>query len=81
MLLTNTQLLSLHIAFANNSSANVKLSKTQLDKLEQSKGSLGWLLGPLLKTGLPVIANVIKPLAKGVLIPLWLTAAVEARLH
>ena len=36
---------------------------------------LGRLLGPLLKTGLPLIKNVIKPLAKSVLIPLGLTAA------
>ena len=41
----------------------------------QSGGFLGRLLGPLLKTGLPLIKNVIKPLAKNVLIPLGLTAA------
>ena len=41
----------------------------------QSGGFLGRLLGPLLKTGLSLIKNVIKPLAKSVLIPLWLTAA------
>ena len=39
---------------------------------------LGKLLGPLLKTELPLIKNVIKPLAKSVLIPLGLTAAVSA---
>ena len=44
----------------------------------QSGGFLGRLLGPLLKTGLPLISNVIKPLAKSVLIPLGLTAAVSA---
>ena len=50
----------------------------------QSGGFLGRLLGPLLKTGLPLIKNVIKPLAKSVLIPLGLTAAasaVDARIH
>ena len=36
----------------------------------QSGGFLGRLLGPLLKTGLPLIKNVIKLLAKSVLIPL-----------
>ena len=36
------------------------------------------LLGPLLKTGLPLMKNVIKPLAKSVLIPLGLTAAASA---
>ena len=44
----------------------------------QSGGLLGKLLGPLLKTRLPVIKNVIKPLAKSVLIPLGLTAAASA---
>ena len=41
----------------------------------KSGGFLGKLLGPLLKTGLPLIKNVITPLAKSVLIPLGLTAA------
>ena len=44
----------------------------------QSGGFLGRLLGPLLKTGLPLIKNVIKPLAKTALIPLGLTAAASA---
>ena len=41
----------------------------------QSGGFLGKLLGPLLKTRLPLMKSVIKPLAKSVLIPLGLTAA------
>ena len=44
----------------------------------QSGGFLGRLLGPLLKTGLPLIKNVIKPLAKSVSIPLGLTTAASA---
>ena len=44
----------------------------------QSGGFLGKLLGPLLKTGLPLMENVIKPLAKSVLISLGLTAAASA---
>ena len=44
----------------------------------QSGGFLGKLLGPLLKTRLPLIKSVIKPLAKSVLIPLGLTAAASA---
>ena len=44
----------------------------------QSGGFLSRLLGPLLKTGLPLIKNVIKPLAKSVLIPLGLTGAASA---
>ena len=39
---------------------------------------LGKLLGHLLKTGLPLIKNVIKPLANSVLIPLGLTAVASA---
>ena len=44
----------------------------------QSGGFLGRLLGPLLRTGLPLIKNVIKTLAKSVLIPLELTAEASA---
>ena len=44
----------------------------------QSGGFLGRLLGPLLKTGLPLIKNVIKPLVKSILIHLDLTAAASA---
>ena len=44
----------------------------------QSGGFLCRLLGPLLKTGSPLIKNVIKPLVKTVLIPLGLTAAASA---
>ena len=48
----------------------------------QLGGFLSRLLGPLLKTGLPLIKNVIKPLAKSVLIPLGLTAAAaDAGIH
>ena len=46
-----------------------------------SGGFLGRLLGPLLKTGLPLIKNVIKPLAKSFLIPLALTAAASAQIQ
>ena len=49
---------------------NVKLSNSQLNKLR----FLGRLLGPLLKTGLPLMKNVLKI----VLIPLGLTAAAAA---
>ena len=56
-------------------STDLKLSKAQISKIIQSRGFLGRLLGPLVKTGLPLIKNVIKLLAKGVLISLGLTAA------
>ena len=78
LLLTKRQVANLRKDFANYLSTDIKLSKTQLSKMIQSGGFLGRLLGPLLKTGLPLIKNVIKPLAKSVLIPLGLTAAASA---
>ena len=61
LLLNNTQASKLRKVFANNSSANIKLSKTQLYKIGQSGKFLGRLLGPLLKTELPLMKNVLKP--------------------
>ena len=52
LLLTNTQAANLCKAFADNSSTDIKQSKTQLSKMKQSGG-------PLLKTGLPLMKNVI----------------------
>ena len=45
-------------------STDLKLSKAQISKIIQSGGFLGRILGPLLKTGLPLIKSVIKPLPK-----------------
>ena len=59
LLLTNTKVSKLSKAFANGSSANTKLSDTQLHKIGQSGGFLGRLSGPLLKTGLPLIGNLL----------------------
>ena len=69
LLLTNRQVANIRKAFAYHLSIDIKLSKTQLSRMIQSGGFLGKLLGPLLKTGLPLIKSVIKPLAKSVLIP------------
>ena len=72
-LLTNTQVLRVGKAFANGSSANIKLSKTQLHKIRQSGGFFLFL-----------IKNVIKPLSKSILIPLILTvvaSATDAAIH
>ena len=76
--LANTQVSNLRKTFADKSSTDIKLSKTQISKMIQSGGFLGRLLGPLLKTGLLLIKNVIKSLAKSLLIPLGLTAAALA---
>ena len=78
LLLTDRQVSSIRKAFANNSSVDIKFSKTQLSKMMQSGRFLGKLLGPLLKTGLPLTKNVPTPLAKSVLIPLGLTARASA---
>ena len=64
-------------AFSNKSSANIKLSKTQLLKIGQSGRYLGRLLGSLLKTGFSLKQNVVRPLANSVL-SLELTAAASA---
>ena len=60
LLLTNRQVANLRKAFAKNSSTDIMLSKTQLSKMIQSGGFLGRLLGPLLKTRLPLMKKVIK---------------------
>ena len=78
VLLTTRQTTKPRNAIENNMSTDTKLSKAQISKIIQSGGFLGKLLGPLLKTGLPLIKNVIKPLAKSILIPLGLTAAASA---
>ena len=62
LLLTSKQVSMLSMAFPNNSSANVKLSKTRLHETGKSGGFLGRLLWTLLKTGLPSMENVLKPL-------------------
>ena len=84
LLLTYRQVANIRKAFENNSSINIKLSKTQLSKMMQSGEFLGRLLGPLLNTRLSLMKNVIKPLAKSVLIPRGLTAeasAADAEIH
>ena len=61
LLLNNRQVANLRKAFANYLSTDIKLLKTQLSKMIQSLGFLGRLLGLILKTGLLLIKNVIKP--------------------
>ena len=79
LLPTNRQVANVRKAFANYLSTDIKLSETQISKMIQSGGFLGRLLGPLLKTRSPLMKNVIKPLAKSILIPLGLTAAASPR--
>ena len=81
LLLTNRPVTTLRKAFANQTSTDIKLSKTQLSNIIQSGEYFGRLLGPLLKTGLPLIKNVIHPLDKKVLIPLELAAADQRQME
>ena len=74
LLLIDRQVANIRKAFANHLSTDVKFSKTQLSKRMQSGGFSGNILsklaGPLMK--------VAMPLAKNVLAPLRLTAAMSA---
>ena len=63
LLLTGRQVSTIRKAISNNSSANIKFSKTQLSKMIQSGGFLGKLLGPLPRARLPLMKSVITPLA------------------
>ena len=73
-LLLTTRQKKLRNAFNNDMSTDVKFSKAQISKIIQSGGILGSLLsqlaGPLMKVAIP--------LAKNVLAPLGITAAVSA---
>ena len=75
LLLTNRQVANLCKSLVNNSSVNIKLLKTESSKIIQSGGFLVSLVGPLLRTGLPLMKNIIQTLAKSVLIPLGLASA------
>ena len=74
LLLTNRQVANILKAFANHSSIDIKLSKTQLSKMIQSGGFLGNLLGKLAGP----LMKIAMPLAKNVLPPLGLSAAMSA---
>ena len=71
LLLTNRQVANIRKAFTNHKSTDIKLSKAQLTKMQ--KGRFLRFLPPLLKSGLPLLKSVIKPLGM-----LGLTAAASA---
>ena len=60
ILLTTKPTTKLRNAINNNMSTDIKLSKVQIKKIIQSGGFLAKLLGPLLKTGLPLLKSVVK---------------------
>ena len=78
VLLTKRQVASVCKAFSNHTLTDIKLTETQLSKMIQFGGFFGRLLGALLKIGLSFMKNVIQPLAKSVLIPAAVSAAVSA---
>ena len=59
LLLTTRQTTKLRNAIKNNMSTDIKLSKAQISKIIQYGGFLGKVLGPLLKTGLPLIKRTL----------------------
>ena len=61
LFLATRQTTKLRNAINNNMSTDIKLSKVQVKKIIQSGGFLGKLLGPLLKTQLPLLKSVVKP--------------------
>ena len=71
LLLTNRQDANIRKAFANHTSTDINLSKTQLTKMQ--KGGFLRFLALFLKSGLSLLKCVIKPL--GMLV---LTAAASA---
>ena len=73
LLLTTRQKTKLRNAFENNMSSDIKLSKTQVSKIIQS----GVFLGPLLSNIADPLIKVAVPLAKNILSPLGITAAVS----
>ena len=74
MLLTTRQSTKLRNTINNNSATDIKLSKAQIKKIIQSGGLLGTLLNKLTSP----LMKVALPLAKNVLAPLGLTAAMSA---
>ena len=62
LILTQRQITKLRNNIENNLQTDIKLSKARILKIIQSGGFLGTLLDPLLKTGLPLLKSVIKPL-------------------
>ena len=75
LLLTIRQKTELINEFNNNMSTDLKLSKTQISKIIQSRGFLGSLLSKLLIYSLMKLAV---PLANNILVPLQITAAASA---
>ena len=70
-MLINRQVANIRKGFASHTSTEIKLAKVQLTKMQ--KGGFLRFLAPLLKSGLPLLKSVIKPLGM-----VGLTAAASA---
>ena len=79
LLLTTRQATKLRNAIEDNMSTDIRLSKAQISKIIQSGGFLGKILGQLLKTRLPLLKLIIKPL--GLLGLTAASSAIEARVQ
>ena len=77
LLLSNRQTLSHTKAYNNHTSADTKFSKAQLTKMQ--KGEFLKLLTPLLKSGLPLLKSVVKPL--GMLVLTATASATDAAIN
>ena len=67
-LLTDKKVANLCKHFANFSSANIKLLKTQILKITQQTGFLSKLLGPWMKVWFQLMKKFFEPLAKSQLL-------------
>ena len=79
LFLTQRQITKIRNNIEGNLQTDIKLSKAQISKIIQSGGFLGKLLGPVLKTGLPLLKSVIKPL--GLLGVTVASSAIDARVQ
>ena len=77
LLLTNRQVANLRKAFDNHTSTDIKLSKAQLTKMQ--KGGFLRFSASLLKSGLPLLESVIRPL--GMLGPTAAASATDAAIN
>ena len=84
LLLTTRQKTELINEFNNNMSTDLKLSKTQISKIIQSRGFLGSLLsklaGPLMKLAIPLAKNVLAPLGISVAASA-IDAGIQKKIH
>ena len=84
LLLTTRQNTKLRNAINNNLATDIKLSKAQIKKLIQSGGFLGKLLsklaGPLMKVAMPLAKNVLAPLGLTAAMPV-IDGSIQKKIH